>query len=105
MWASLYGKPPVALCNPRFYIFRSLQKVSSSMCLEDTVLATRGLGAKPVRSGADLSPQSPVRISSIVLSSGRCPVPTAAAVPLSRDLCFQPFSLVAGLGPCSGLAV
>lgn len=55
-WASLYDNPPVASCNPHFYIFRSLQKVSSSMCLEDTVLATHGLGAKPAKSGADLSP-------------------------------------------------
>ena len=57
MWSSLYGNPPVALCNPHFYIFRSLQKVSSSMCLQDTVLAILGLGAKPAKSGEALSPR------------------------------------------------
>ena len=57
VWASLYGNPPVALRNPHFYIFRSLQKVSSSMCLQDTVLAIHGLGAKPAKSGEVLSPR------------------------------------------------
>lgn len=57
MWVSLYGHPPVALCNPHFCIFRSLQKVSSSMCLQDAVLAIHGLGAKPAKSREALSPR------------------------------------------------